>query len=88
MTPPDILDRAWELLRARSMRCSDLGWELWGCRDRALRCGSSGGNKYCRAAGKIVRRLERAGRAGKTITNGGIYWFAIRAVEKQQKEQP
>lgn len=42
-------------------RASDIGQAVWGRRDDYRGVGSHGHNKYCRAAGKILRRLERLG---------------------------
>ena len=61
-----VLDRAYEILKAKGpMRGSDLGWELWGatteCANRGT--GSARHNKFCRAAGKVLKRLERLGKA-------------------------
>ena len=61
-----VLDRAYEILKAKGpMRGSDLGWELWGatteCANRGT--GSQRHNKFCRAAGKVLKRLERLGKA-------------------------
>jgi hypothetical protein len=59
-----ILDRAYKILKERGpMRGSDLGWELWGetteCANRGT--GSQRHNKFCRAAGKVLKRLEANG---------------------------
>lgn len=62
----DLLDRAHRILKERGeMRGSDLGWELWGdttpVPNRGI--GSQKHNKFCRPAGKVLKALERQGRA-------------------------
>lgn len=59
-----IDDRALEVLRLLGpLRGSDLGWVLWGGTTTSGRrgVGSHGQNKFCRPAGKLLRRLERRG---------------------------
>jgi hypothetical protein len=56
--------RAWRILHERGpMRGSDLGWELWGENTKAPGRGegSHGHNKFCRPAGKLLKRLKEAG---------------------------
>lgn len=72
--------RALAVLRARGpMRCSRLGWELWGAStavpDRGE--GSHRTNKFCRSAGKLLRALERRGLARWTAGPGGVTWEAV-----------
>lgn len=51
------------LIRRPGLRASDIGWELWGktteAPDRGT--GSHGQNKFCRAAGRVLKGMEREG---------------------------
>ena len=63
------------------MRGSDLGWELWGDTTESVRRGegSHGHNKFCRPAGKLMKRLERAGLARQIFQKGRpcTFWKAV-----------
>lgn len=74
-----ILERAYEILKSKGpMRGSDLGWELWGettdAPDRGT--GSQLHNKFCRPAGKILRRLRELGLAREEAMKSYIRWHA------------
>lgn len=59
-----LLGRAWDILKTRGpMRGSDLGWELWGKTTEVPTrgTGSHQHNKFCRPAGKVLKRLQRLG---------------------------
>ncbi len=59
MTP--IEERAVKALRTDGpMRASDLGQILWGSR-RNSGGGSHAHNRFCRPAGRLLKRLERQG---------------------------
>jgi hypothetical protein len=76
----DIFARAHALLKSRGkMRTSDVGWGLWGETTESPRRGngSHGQNKFCRAAGKVLRRLEREGRARWGVDRGVGVWEAL-----------
>jgi len=75
-----IKHRAWDILKSRGeMRGSDLGWELWGettdCANRGT--GSHRHNKFCRAAGKILRHLEKQGRVISVPRKRHTVWRAV-----------
>lgn len=79
-----ITDRAYGLLkRYGKMRGSDLGWMLWGetTESAARGVGSHGHNKFCRSAGKVLKRLEAEGRATWSTVRGSgsgyVLWEAI-----------
>ena len=77
---PNILDRAYGVLKARGpMRGSALGWELWGettaVSERGI--GVHQRNKFCRAAGSVLRRLEKQGRVRQLPIKHGTSWKAI-----------
>lgn len=76
----ELTERAHGILKARGkMRTSDVGWALWGETTEAPNRGngSHGQNKFCRAAGKVLRRLERAGRAQWMVERGVGVWEAL-----------
>lgn len=71
-------DRAVAILREHGpMRGSDLGWELWGAACTSGGEGSHGHNKFCRPAGKLLRRLERQGRVIWMPKERCTVWVAI-----------
>lgn len=75
-----LLDRAHQILKSKGpMRGSDLGWELWGGTTEApgRGTGSHAHNKFCRAAGKVLRRLERAGRVISQGRETCTVWIAV-----------
>ena len=61
------------------MRGSDLGWELWGetteCANRGT--GSQRHNKFCRPAGKVLKRLQRLGCAREIPKESCMMWAAM-----------
>lgn len=57
------------------MRCSDLGWQLWG--DTTAFPDRGGRNKFSRPAGKLLRELERDGRVTWIPQRGHCLWHAI-----------
>lgn len=63
------------------LRGSDLGWELWGettpVPDRGT--GRQRHNKFCRPAGKVLKALERQGRASSIARKTYTAWRAIGA---------
>lgn len=76
----DLLDRAHRILKEKGpMRGSDLGWELWGettaFPNRGT--GSARHNKFCRAAGKVLRRLERLNKAVWYGHGNCVLWKAV-----------
>ena len=60
----------------KSIRGSDLGWELWGkTTDCPMRgTGSHRSNKFCRAAGKLLRGMERDGLARSFPATSCTLW--------------
>jgi hypothetical protein len=75
-----LLGRAWDILKARGpMRGSDLGWELWGettdCPTRGT--GSQQHNKFCRPAGKVLKRLQRLGCVREIPEKTHMAWAAM-----------
>ena len=75
-----LLERALAILRARGpMRGSDLGWELWGETTAAPRrgTGSECHNKFCRPAGKVLKRLERLGKVIPVYEKTCTTWRAF-----------
>lgn len=75
------MDRALEIIRKRGkIRGSDLGWELWGATTESAGRGegSHGHNKFCRPAGKLLRRLERDGMVFSYIYGNAVMWTARR----------
>lgn len=80
--PPPITtdDRAIAILREHGpMRGSDLGWQLWGQTTEVPGRGegSHGHNKFCRSAGKVLRRLERQGKVISWVHGNCHLWGAI-----------
>lgn len=76
----DLLGRAWDILKARGpMRGSDLGWELWGETTEVPRrgTGSHQHNKFCRPAGKVLKRLQRLGCAREIPAETCMTWAAM-----------
>jgi hypothetical protein len=76
----DLMLRAHRVLKERGqMRTSDVGWALWGATTESPNrgSGSHGQNKFCRAAGKVLRGLERAGRAQWKVVSGVGVWEAL-----------
>jgi len=75
-----LLCRVWDILKARGpMRGSDLGWELWGetteCPRRGT--GSQQHNKFCRPAGKVLKRLQRLGCVREISKESCMMWAAM-----------
>ena len=78
----EIHDRAYAILRKEGpMRGSDLGWRLWGSTTFSpMRgVGSHGQNKFCRPAGRVLRKLQREGRVIETCPKGNtcFIWTAV-----------
>lgn len=74
-----IEDQALKVLKGKGpLRASDLGWFLWGeTSETAMRGeGSHRQNKYCRSAGKVLRRLERKGLASSSLYGKSFLWRA------------
>ena len=76
--PPEAVggtdDRAVAMLRQHGpSTCSQLGEYLWG------RSGKSGSAPYARAAGRVLHRLERAGRVAKIYDHHRTLWSAKKA---------
>lgn len=72
--------RAIAILREQGpMKGSDLGWALWGESTPYPRRGegSHAQNKFCRVAGKLLRRLEREGKVVWTPAEKYVLWHAI-----------
>lgn len=62
-----IESEVMHILRSRGpISPGDLGWILWGetTESSGRGEGNHGTNKFCRAAGSILRRLEAKGMAG------------------------
>lgn len=75
----EFQERAYKILKERGpMRGSDLGWELWGDTTEfpTRGGGSHQHNKFCRAAGKLLRALEREGKAHWTPEETYVLWHA------------
>ncbi len=75
-----IEDRAIHILKTKGeMRAGDLGWELWCETTESARrgTGSHRSNKFCRPAGKLLKRLEKDNRVTHFAKPGGIYWRAL-----------
>jgi hypothetical protein len=76
----ELLGRAWDILKARGpMRGSDLGWELWGETTEVPRrgIGSHQHNKFCRPAGKLLKRLQRLGCVREIPAETCMTWAAM-----------
>ena len=73
----EIQMRAIRILNSRGpMRGSDLGWELWGTTTRSPQrgTGSHGHNKFCLAAGKLLRQLESLRLVEPVAQNNCTVW--------------
>jgi len=68
--------RALEALRKKSMSAADLGWLLWGWTTSVpgRGTGSHLNNKFCRAAGKVLRDLERKGLVRVRVEGKRFVW--------------
>jgi hypothetical protein len=74
----EVESLALEILRKHGpMRASDLGWQLWGDNDSGAGQGSHGHNKYCRSAGKLLRRLDAAGKVVSRTQGTYTLWTAL-----------
>lgn len=71
-----IEKRALEALSIKPMTAADLGWFLWGWLSptRARGTGSHLNNKFCRAAGKVLRDLERKGEVRVKVEGKRFVW--------------
>ena len=72
-------------------RGSDIGWAMWGPTTEFPQrgIGSHGHNKFCRPAGKILRRLEQLGLVrciGYVSYSGWVAEGAARNAKKGRKE--
>lgn len=74
----DVELRALRIVLERDgcLRASHIGWELWKDTTPVPRRGegSHGANKFARAAGKILNRLERNGYLDSGTDGAGITW--------------
>ena len=82
MTP--IETKAIETLQAhpQGLRASDLGWELWGATTATPGhgVGAHGQNKFCRPAGKLLKRLRDKKEVYPVYRGRGLkLWFAVEA---------
>jgi len=78
MTP--IQERALEILKRRpGLRCSQLGWELWGETTPSPQRGegSHQNNKFCRPAGKVLNSLLRKTKVFVGTDGYGMKWYAL-----------
>lgn len=71
------IKRAIRFLQAQGpLTCGRLGWLLWGdttsCPGRGE--GSHRENKFCRPAGKIIKRMERQGMVHMVWDDHRILW--------------
>jgi hypothetical protein len=77
----DLETKAVEILKRHpeGMRAGDLGWHLWGetTEAPARGIGSHGQNKFCRSAGKLLKRLRQDRKAYPTYTKHNTLWRAV-----------
>jgi len=72
--------KAIEILRRHpdGMRAGDVGWLLWGPNTPTpgRGVGSHGHNKFCRPAGKLLKRLAEQGKAYSIFAEYYRLWYA------------
>jgi hypothetical protein len=67
----ELLDRAYRILaRNGPLSCSELGWALWG------KPGARKGGRFCRPAGKALKRLLAQGRVASIGLRDKVVWKA------------